>query len=380
MRKFLFILIIPTLILSACQKGWYVDDDPEAGIRQKAISYYLPENQVHFTIEFVKYHFAPGPYAEYANHYLTLRNIESEEKNYYAVNNVKCQTNYMPDPDRKFWVVPDNAMPVLSYGRQGVLAGINVSDVMYTHDMAEPVFLPEKVDNPAKPDFINLQIDKSKYEVIDTTYRIVQKDSVIKRIPVYTTKEKEKTFAQKAKDAADFIIRIRKNRFSLEAALEEQYVSGVDIAFMINKLEELEQSYLELFIGKLKTDTVELHYTITPEKKQDVQRFVLDYLHRSKAVSVEQQNNADKLELLIIPLSGDSMETQSTTKKESKNALAYYHARPVEYALFLNDKKIFSQQGVIPQMGKLKYVPADIVNKDTQIKLDPTTGELIFIK
>ncbi|MDA3819666.1 MAG: DUF4831 family protein, partial [Candidatus Delongbacteria bacterium] len=342
--------------------------------------YCLPKNQVHLTISLKNAHFIPGTYAEFATPYLSLQNIEFKEKYFYAIHDVECHTSAIADPDRRFYIVPDKNLPDLSFSQQAVLSGINLTDADEQVPVSGIAFVPEKLDNPANPDFTNIQIDKSKYEVIDTTYRIVQRDSVVKRIPVYQTKEKQKTIAQKAKDAADFIIRIRKNRFSLEAAIEEQKVSGVDIAYMIEKLEALEQSYLELFTGKLKTEIVELHYTITPEKNQEVQRFVLDYLDENTGTHLEKTNNSDKLELLVVPLSGESSKTKQANKGESKKALAFYHARPVELALFLNDKKIFFQQAVISQMGSLNYLPADIVDGDTQIKLDPQTGDLIFIK
>ncbi len=380
MKNIVFLLTALLFLTSACQDGWYVDKKPIPEQKKDAVAYYLPKHQVHLTIELKKAHFVPGPYAEFANLYLSLSNVEVKEKHFYSVNKVEYHVSVLPDPDRKFWVIPEKSLPDLSFNQQGILSGINVENASEKITVTDPVMISGKLPNPANPDFTNLQIDKSKYEVIDTTYRVVQRDSIVKRIPVYNTKEKEKTVAQKAQDAADFIIRIRKNRFSLEAALEEQKVSGVDIAYMIEKLEALEQSYLELFTGKLKTESVQLHYTITPEKNQDVQRFVLDYLDKNSGEPVEQNDNADKLEVLLLPLYRESAETIEAKQEKNKKSLVFYQAKPVELVLFKNDKKVFFQQAVIPQMGTLRYLPASMINKDSQIKLDPHTGEIIFIK
>ncbi|MGC9330597.1 MAG: DUF4831 family protein [Bacteroidales bacterium] len=379
-ESIVFVFFALMFFTSACQKGWYVTENPVPEKKEKALVYCLPKNQIHLTISLKKAHFIPGPYAEFATPYLSLQNIEYNEKYFYTISDVECHTSSIADPDRQFYIVPDKNLPALSFSQQAVLSGINLTDVDEQAAVSVPVFVPEKLHNSANPDFPNMQIDKSNYEVIDTTYRIVQRDSVEIRIPVYQTKEKQKTIVEKAKDAADFIIRIRKNRFSLEAALGEQKVSGVDIAYMIEKLEALEQSYLELFTGKLKTEIVELHYTLTPEKKQAEQGFVLDYLDKNTGTLIEQANNADKLELRVVPLSEQSSKPKLANKDESKKALAFYHARPVELALFLNDEKIFFQQAVISQMGSLNYLPAEIVDGDTRIKLDPHTGEIIFIK
>ncbi|MEA3449294.1 MAG: DUF4831 family protein [Bacteroidota bacterium] len=379
MKSIVFVFFALAFFTSACQKGWYVTENPAPKKKEKALVYCLPKKQIHLTIALKKAHFIPGPYAEFATPYLSLQNIKYKEKYFYAISDVECHTSAIADPDRRFYIVPDKNLPALSFSQQAVLSGINLTDVDERAPTSAPAFLPEKLDNPANPDFTNIQIDKSKYEVIDTTYRIVQRDSVVKRIPVYQTKEKQKTIAQKAKDAADFIIRIRKNRFSLEAAIEEQKVSGVDIAYMIEKLEALEQSYLALFTGKLKTEMVELHYTLTPEKKQEEQGFVLDYFDKNTGKHVEQNDKADKLELLVLPLTGKNNEATDSTGEKNKKALAYCQAKPVELSLYLNDKKIFVHREAIPQMGTIRYLPSDVADQDTKIKLDPRTGEIIFI-
>lgn len=378
MKKYFFLFIITLLVITSCQKGWYVLDD-QAGekVKQNALPYYLPRNQVHIKIEIDQYRFVPGPYAGFAKSYLSLDNVEMKENYFWAIQTVELKTRQLPDPEHKYWIVPEKVTPDLSYTQGGVLSGINTMKTA-EFDVPEPVFFNQHINNPARLDFTNMQIDKSKYEVIDTTYRIVQTDSVVQRIPVYQTKEKEKDMSQKAKDAADFIIRVRKNKFSLEAAIEDKQVSGVDIKYMIDKLEETEQSYLELFTGKLQKERLELYYTITPENESGAQNFILDYIDKAKAVPVDDQVNSEKLSFMVLPLNERHARIQPD--EDNKSALIYRQPMPVQYVLYLNDEKIFSQPGVCPQMGNINDVPVNLVNDESKIKLNPETGEIIHVK
>ncbi|MFO7789101.1 MAG: DUF4831 family protein [Bacteroidales bacterium] len=378
MKKYLFIFIIPLLMISSCQKGWYVLDD-QAGekVKQNALPYYLPRTQVHIKIKIDQYRFVPGPYAGFAKSYLTLENIEMKERYFWAIQDVEFKTRHLPDPEHKYWIVPEKITPDLSLSQGGVLSGINTMETAEP-DVPEPVFFNQHADNPANLDFTNMQIDKSKYEVIDTTYRIVEKDSVVQRIPVYQTKEKEKDMSQKAKDAADFIIRVRKNKFSLEAAIEDQQVSGVDIKYMIDKLEETEQSYLELFTGKLQKETVDLYYTITPESESGAQNFILDYIDKEMALPVDDQVNSEKISFMVLPLNEKYARVQPD--EENKSALVYRQPMPVQYILYLNDEKIFSKPDVCPQMGNINDIPANLINNESQIKLNSETGEILHVK
>lgn len=378
MKKYLFIFIIPLLMISSCQKGWYVLDD-QAGekVKQNALPYYLPRTQVHIKIKIDQYRFVPGPYAGFAKSYLTLENIEMKERYFWAIQDVELKTRHLPDPEHKYWIVPEKITPDLSLSQGGVLSGINTMETAEP-DVPEPVFFNQHADNPANLDFTNMQIDKSKYEVIDTTYRIVEKDSVVQRIPVYQTKEKEKDMSQKAKDAADFIIRVRKNKFSLEAAIEDQQVSGVDIKYMIDKLEETEQSYLELFTGKLQKETVDLYYTITPESESGAQNFILDYIDKEMALPVDDQVNSEKISFMVLPLNEKYARVQPD--EENKSALVYRQPMPVQYILYLNDEKIFSKPDVCPQMGNINDIPANLINNESQIKLNSETGEILHVK
>jgi hypothetical protein len=94
-------------------------------------------------------------------------------------------------------------------------------------------------------------------------------------MPVTKSKSGIKTTEQKAEEAANFIIKIRKRRFKLLAGQYEVYPEGVALETSVRELNELEQNYLSLFIGKVYTDTIERVFYYTPQVGQTLERNII---------------------------------------------------------------------------------------------------------
>ena len=93
-------------------------------------------------------------------------------------------------------------------------------------------------------------------------------------LPVIKQKEAVKSVNEKARDAADFIIKIRKRRFKLLAGQYDVYPEGTALETSIRELNELEKEYLSLFIDKVYTDTIANTYFYIPQAGQNLERNV----------------------------------------------------------------------------------------------------------
>ncbi len=381
MKKVIFVFVVIAMVLGSCQPAWHVvDENAKSEVVNNALPYHLPENQLHIRLDIEQHHFIPGPYAAYASELLGLEGVEMSEKYFWNVAAVSIQESTLPDQAHRYFIVPEKGKPAVSYAAGGILHGINLKNTAGTKSENHSYFSEPIVNDPADLAYTDLQIDKNKYEVIDTTYRVIQRDSVVQRIPVYKSREEEKTALHKARDASDFIIRIRKNRFSLEAALEDQQVSGVDIRVMIEKLEALEKSYIQLFTGKTESRKFSRYYTLMPEAEAKAQSFVLDYLGDEIAEPVDKDEPGKKLEVMVLPLINQDDPDAVQSDKETKPALIYRQPMPVRHQVYLEDQLIYSENSYCPQMGRIIDLPASAVDENDAIKMNEKTGEIISIE
>jgi hypothetical protein len=381
MKTRFFLILLVLAVFTSCNTQWYVvDDKASTELKYSALPYYLPKTQIHVQVEYEQFHFIPGPYAHFAEEMLSIRGVTEQEKRYWKVSSIEMEQRSLPDRSQRYWIVPDGATPSVSLHKSGILNGINCAphEPEGTGDASQ--FYPSEHENPADIPFTDLQIDKNTREVIDTSYRTVRRDSVVQRIPVYNTREVGKDLRHKAQDAADFIIRIRKNRFSLEAALEDQKVNGVDIAYMINKLEELEQSYLELFTGKLNTTTMTKHYVVTPGNHHQNETHFLDRLGAQVPVTLQEDMDGKILALTIEPMVAFEKSLESNDEKEKQSALIYRRPLPVQYIIKLDGQKLYQGEGLCPQMGSVMKLPVSLIDDNSSIRLNSKTGDIHSIK
>ncbi len=378
--KRVILLLGVVLFFVSCQNSWYTVSEQEADdeVRSEGVMYYLPRTALDVDIIIHVHHFTPGPFAQYSDSYLNIAEVEQQELTFWDIQNVSVSESAEADPNACFWIVPKASLPMISYANQNILAGINAEYQYVTDKNAERKFLSTKVI-PNDILFTDLNVKKNKYEVLDTTWRVIEKDSVIQRIPVYRSVEKEKGWHQKAQDAADFIIKIRKRRFKLEAAIEEQQADGEGVAIMIQKLEELEAEYLSLFIGKTETETIRYHYRIVPESNQAEQIFSLANLDIETAEVLSEEGQSSAIKLKLFSLSPQNI-VQPTPEKQKETALIVRSAGVANCKILLNDDVVYQKQVTIPQLGQLVRIPESLVSEDSKVRIDCKTGNLQSIE
>ncbi|MEA1874088.1 MAG: DUF4831 family protein, partial [Bacteroidota bacterium] len=376
----IIVIVLMIFVLVSCQKSWYVvsDKDAEDKHRAEGIMYSLPRTVLDVDITLNVYDYTPGPFSQYANSYLNISGVEQQEMSFWEIDAVKIYENPEPDPDAKFWLVPRKTRPSIQLTDQGTLTGINNFQVIENLPVVGR-FYPVRKTLPNDILFTNLGVKRNKYEVIDTTWRVIEKDSVISRIPVYKSVEKEKTWHHKAQDAANFIIKIRKRIFKLEAAIEEQQADGEGIGIMIEKLEALEREYVELFIGKTEVETRYYHFKIVPESGNSSQIFFLANLDIETGDFVEDEPQAHTIKLKVEAAELYSSK-QPSPEKVTDIGLVSRQSVMANCYLLLNEEIVYEKSAMIPQIGVFKTLSSDLISDDTKILINPKTGSLQMIE
>jgi hypothetical protein len=196
-------------------------------------------------------------------------------------------------------------------------------------------------------------------------------DTIIERVNLDTaTIEKmilrrtmvEKTPEQKAKDAADFIMKVKENRLNLISGYQEVNYDKETFTLMNSELEKLETEYQKLFTGLTFTNTQTYHYSFTPESTTKSDTISLFRFSNLKGV-LDTANLNGELATLIIQ---SSLENQAITefvnKKQALKSKGHgYYYRIPEFAnliIQVGDKSRLKTCLPINQFGVVSWLPA----------------------
>lgn len=374
--KKIVLLSLVVIVLVSCQKTWYVipDSDISDQDRSEAFMYCLPRTSLEIEIQVNEHHFVPGPYADFAESYLNISGVEQQERFFWTFKDVKLNAYTEADPDAVYWLFPESVPPVLTYCGQSRLLGVNAGSCQ-EDKLGTTYFYSEKVNFPEDLAYTDLNVKRNTYEVIDTTWRVIEKDSLIQRIPIYKSVEREKNWHHKAQDAADFVIKIRKRKFKLEAAIDEQQADGDGVGIMIQKLEELEQSYLDLFVGKTITETKVYRFKLTPDAMQGDKPYLVSNLDVEDGSPQADSNETIPFMLEIV--TPENIQFVNSVPEDHEDAGLYVrNAGMAQCKLFLDDVIVYEASVMIPQLFPVTCINAKNLNQNSKIFLNPESGNL----
>ncbi len=288
------------------------------------------------------------------------------------------------DPSAGFIILKNNSD--IQFDKRGVIATFNGSKSrkrLYIENNEMNIENTPEYFDAKEVFYTDYSVKRNFTGITDTTYKVIELDSVFQKIPVYNTVITSKDFEQKAEEAANYIIKIRKRRFKLQSAQFESEKPPKNVDVLIKELDELEQQYLELFIGKEIAVTNTFNAVYKPQKGKSDDKVVLFYVSDELGISSEETNDSEPV-YLIAHDCGNMKQLESfynrqidLTEKEKKKGLYYripgHGAFSVEF-----DGHQYAKQGfIIPQYGYLNHLPAKMFkNKDLKILFDVENGSI----
>lgn len=384
--KKIIISIIVIIIGIDCfsQLTVYPVMNDEKQIKENTIFYFLPRKVMSVVTEVETEYVIPGPYHSYAEKYLSIKDVPTERSAKSEIVNVEFFEYTEPDPDACFFVVGKKENLNISFSNIGVISGYNSNfetedmfyDVTHKNDLK---YLKNDVY------FTDYSVKRNFTGIMDTTYKVIQIDSVFQKIPVYNEVMTSKDHEQKAEEAANYIIKIRKRRFKLQSAQFETEYPPENVDVLIKELDELEQQYLELFIGKKipVKNTYTFNYIPVNEKKND--EVVMFYLSDELGILESKHEGADPVYLRVenVEITTEIKNFYNKQDKLNDKEKGFYYRIPGHANLSVIYKDlIYSQKhGIIPQHGILNYLPSSMFkNKNLQIIFDENLGSIKSIK
>ncbi len=203
-----------------------------------------------------------GPYFAYAEEYLGLKSIISENKSEWSIDSVDIFPIKEVDPD-EFYAVKTkkgfNPKSLFYLTESGFIL-----DPSFKSELTQINFGEISINDNSSNEFKELSMQKFYYGKSDTFYKTVIRDSAYIRIPLTKTKEEMKSLKDKAKEAADVIIKIRQRKFEMILSEDGALPEVKSFRMALDEMNRLEEYYLELFIGRSITTTYTTWFYYTP--------------------------------------------------------------------------------------------------------------------
>ena len=353
----------------------------EVAIKKNAFLYYLPQTTLEVKITVTKETLAPGPYSKYAEKYLCLKNAATTSISDVKIEHVDIRQIAQPDPNACFMVVCDKEAN-LNYNSRGIVTGYNCEQ-QSNDSYEEGKCHFTKATDITTPIFTDYGVKQNFTKNTDTTYKVVEVDSVFQKIPIYNKVIISKDEEMKAEEAANYIIKIRKRLFKVLTAQFETETPPADIDIMVNELKDMEKRYLELFIGKVVKETREYIFYYTPQPELSEEKIPLCYITSDDEVVEKKTSNSEPLYLTLKNSQaakelGDFYGRQHDLKKKEK-VMGLYYRIPADVAVSVDfdDFTYYRSLITIPQCGYLGHLPAEIFkNKKLKVAFDEKYGSI----
>lgn len=334
--------------------------------KEDGVYYSLPKTVITVEIDISKTYKIKGQYSDYANKYLGLSTVITENSSSYSIDDIKLSDYSLPDPDQYYFAeIPNSSKKknsiLLQLSETGIISSINGFNKINSksNSIISSDGTSEDISKPSAQSFLNSNIMASfdtTIEKIDMDTFILQK-KIIKKIYV------DKTIEQKAKEAADFVMKIKEDEFNLITGYSEVNYSRETIEYMYEQLKKQEAEYLNLFTGATVTHHFKLYYSYTPvadsKNKVSIPLFVFS---TKDGITDTTNKNGENILLNIEKIdSGKVLEPFNDAKLHMKKKHHGFYYRIPEYAkvsVYYNNKTKAESEIIISQYGVVCELPA----------------------
>lgn len=353
---------------------------------EKSLVYALPQTVLRVEAELTKTTTLRGPYYQFAEKYLGITTVPDADKTEWKISSISIDQYAEPDSAHYYCIHPAkcSASGSLNLTADGRLVSVNAAPQCgKIPNSATDVFLKNSAYNNSIF-FTDLTVKKNVAEFQDTVYKRISDSSHV-RVPVIKKNIDKKSINQKAEEAANFIIKIRKNRFNIVAGKKEKFpADGKSIEEIIKEFDSLEAEYLSLFIGKTLTETYRYSFEYTPGSKSGGTPFPLFYLSPGKGLVPENDKSGEAVMIQVTPANKtDGIDNYLAKRKAGKPKKHGLYYRVPDYGLVKIMQKeniLATKKTMIAQFGSVVNLhPKFLKSRKTVLEFDTEYGSLISI-
>jgi hypothetical protein len=298
--------------------------------------YALPVTSIDIQVMAEEVTTIPGPYCKFAAKYLGIENVPEKTETIWQIRDMQLSSHVEADPDYIYTVNglsnPDD--------HEGIKRLINSSLILPAEKFSFNHV--NQYDYPVSSDgnlFTDLSI-KRNFEAeknIDVSLVMPETDNGSK--PAGRTALKEKTIEQKAEEAANFIIKLKKRRFKLVAGQYDSMPQGEAMADALRELSRLEENYLSLFTGKKIVRQYKRSYSTTqPADLESVRLLLFRFTEQEGFVNTEEARGIPIVLEFNVYNKTKVLEQYRLPVKQPANLLYYRVADQVYFKLLVGEQ------------------------------------------
>lgn len=315
------------------------------------ITYSLPKTSLVISAEVTKVTCKAGPYYQYAEKYLGVKNAVAEDKVYYELGKINLINKGIPDPDNTY-VVEFKAGTVAPFAyltEDGRLCSINAE---YTPAESELDALKKKTEQPTVTD---ASVFSEELLMAGST-------------------------AKQAEVAAKQIYRIRESRLNiLTGEADNLPPDGEAMKLVIKQLEDQEQSLTNLFTGIL-TKEIQ-HYEVDIIPTNDLDKEVLFRFSTRLGILDSDDLGGTPVYMNLKTIErAPLLDAKEAEKKEkSLKGIVYNVPGKASIEIQMNKKSLYKGEAQITQFGSREgLAPVMFEDKKAPIKVYfyPETGAI----
>lgn len=338
--------------------------------------YALPQNVVKLDFVIEKTEKVKGPYSEFAENTIGVQDFITKDETHFRVMDIIMTIEAEPDPAAWFFVEfdergsKDARSLIFDLQENGIILSADEAPLAkkLTRDLTETTIV-----NAGNEKRFHYFAERNLYQRVDTIVRKITIDTTVIRRNILQSAWVDRNPEQKARAAADMIHKIRDSRFNLISGFQEINY-GTSIMYMDNQLQQLEQEYLALFLGKeikhLFTQSV--YFVPKPDQKESS---VVAGFSETLGLT-EGTAKANQVELTIDNSIQETFVKSGNGKGKVTNGVYYRIPQNAMLTLTYQGKVYYKQRKAISQLGTIAVAP---VSK-TRLQFSPESGMVTTIK
>ncbi|WP_320168376.1 DUF4831 family protein [Mangrovibacterium marinum] len=322
------------------------------------LAYSLPRTGLRIHVQAEREKFFAGPYAQFAEAMLGLKNAPTTDHEKWLITGVRIETFGEADPNQIYKTAGLNGS-LINLTDDGVLAAINTAVETRTVAPAVATFADDS-SIPAYP-FPDLSLNPF----------FEKPDSASANVLI------AKSLQQKAQEAAHTITKLRKRRFkALANAYDEQLPDGKAYAVMVKELDQLEDDYVALFIGKSYKNSFEYSFDYIPGDNS-VSGDVVFRFSETKGVLPKTDLSGKPVQIELKKL--DELASAQAKQKGATAGVSHiFYRMPGKAELrLMNGVNLLAMARLdIAQFGTVLPVPDELLDGNHTVVFHSTSGAI----
>ncbi len=323
-----------------------------------SLIYSLPQTGFEFTIVAQRTIQTAGPYNNYADQFLGLKDIIRSNQTIWSLKDVKIKSFNELDPEHYYIIESDGLVETnaLSLKEAGLI--LDISPSVYENRN----YYSKNLENTDISGIAIRDMGSDEYYDIekDTTYKIVELDTAFVRIPYVLERRRQLSLEEQAENTARILLELREGRHLILTG--EANVFPQDRA-AIDEINRLENEYISLFSGKSRSEIITFKFFLIPGKEMEDKPVIL--CRFSPEDGVLEANDLTGRPVVVELMSAGKVDKINLVANDSKSGTydKIYYRIPEVVDIRVTDGRstLGKSRELVYQFGKIVTLPANYI-------------------